>query len=273
MQEAFWLTIDAFNLAERFRTPVTILTDQVVSDMWEDLFIPADYDALDFVVPRKHNLMMPFYPLNSADLDVPPNVIGHGTGVCVSAYTHTEEGYDIEDMEAQWAQTYRLVNKIRHHRAELTRYEAVGLDDAEVVAVAYGANARTVKTGVLEARRRGDQGRVRSAHHAVAVPRRAVRSATAHYVVCELNYDGQLVREVMRAAPDKTKVHFMGKSAELHTVSRGGGRPRRRGAARAGCPSCRTSGRRSGSDEQAGGRSTCARVRSPPRPVTAAGSA
>ena len=33
VQEAFWLTIDAFNLAERFRTPVTILTDQVVSDM------------------------------------------------------------------------------------------------------------------------------------------------------------------------------------------------------------------------------------------------
>ena len=39
------------------------------------------------------------------------------------------------------------------------------------------------------------------------------------YVVCELNYDGQLVREVMRAAPDKKKVHFMGKSAELHTVA------------------------------------------------------
>jgi 2-oxoglutarate/2-oxoacid ferredoxin oxidoreductase subunit alpha len=38
-------------------------------------------------------------------------------------------------------------------------------------------------------------------------------------VVCELNYDGQLVREVQRAAPDKAKVHFMGKSAELHTVS------------------------------------------------------
>ena len=52
VQEAFWLTIDAFNLSERFRTPVTILTDQVVSDMWEDLFIPDDYDALDFVVPR-----------------------------------------------------------------------------------------------------------------------------------------------------------------------------------------------------------------------------
>src|SRR5919109_484517 len=218
VQEAFWLTIDAFNLSERFRTPVTILTDQVVSDMWEDLFIPADYDALDFVVPRKHNLMMPFYPVGDASIDVPPNVIGRGTGVCVSAYTHTEEGYDIEEMEAQWAQTYRLVNKIRHHKDQLARYETLGLEDADVVAVAYGANARTVKTGVLEARRRGVRaGLVRLITLWPFVDELFERDA--RYLVCELNYDGQLVREVMRAAPGKKNVHFMGKSAELHTVT------------------------------------------------------
>jgi 2-oxoglutarate ferredoxin oxidoreductase subunit alpha len=218
VQEAFWLTIDAFNLAERFRTPVTILTDQVISDMWEDLFIPDDHDALDCVIPRKNNLMMPFYPVGSADLDVPPNVIGHGTGVCVSAYTHTEEGYDIEEMEAQWAQTYRLINKIRHHRDQLTRYETVGVEDAEVIAVAYGANARTVKTGVLEARRRGVRaGFVRLITLWPFPDELFARDVP--YVVCELNYDGQLVREVMRSAPDGKKVRFMGKSAELHTVA------------------------------------------------------
>jgi len=186
--------------------------------MWEDLFIPDGYDGLDFVIPRKDNLMMPFFPVGSADLDVPPNVIGRGTGVCVSAYTHTEEGYDIEEMEAQWAQTYRLVNKIRHHRDDLTRYETVGLEDAEVVAVAYGANARTVKTGVLEARRRGiREGFVRPITLWPFLDE--LYEGDRHYVVCELNYDGQLVREVMRAAPDKRKVHFMGKSAELHTVA------------------------------------------------------
>ena len=220
VQEAFWLTIDAFNLAERFRTVVTILTDQVVSDMWEDLFIPDDYASLegDIVVPRRHNLMMPFYPVNDASLDVPPNVIGHGTGVCVSAYTHTEEGYDIESMEAQWAQTYRLINKIRHHRDQLTRYEAVGLDDAEVIAVAYGANARTVKTGVLEARRRGVKAGFLRLITLWPFPDELF-ARDARYLVCELNYDGQLVREVMRAAPEKRRVHFMGKSAELHTVA------------------------------------------------------
>lgn len=217
VQEAFWLTIDAFNLAERFRTPVTILTDQVVSDMWEDLFLPEDYDALDCVVPRRFNLEMPFYPVGSDAIDVPPNVVGLGTGVCVSAYTHTAEGYDIEEMEAQWAQTYRLVNKIRRHRDQLTRYETLGVEDAEVIAVAYGADARTVRTGVLEARRRGVRAGFVRLITLWPFPDELFAREVA-YLVCELNYDGQLVREVMRAAPDHRRVHFMGKSAELHTV-------------------------------------------------------
>jgi 2-oxoglutarate ferredoxin oxidoreductase subunit alpha len=187
--------------------------------MWEDLFLPEDYASLaDIVVPRRFNLEMPFYPLNSAAIDVPPNIIGQGSGVCVSAYTHTEEGYDIEEMEAQWAQTYRLVNKIRHHRDQLLRYEAVGLDDAEVIAVAYGAPARTVKTGVLEARRRGVKAGFLRLISLWPFPDELF-ARDVRYLVCELNYDGQLVREVMRAAPDKAKVHFMGKSGELHTVS------------------------------------------------------
>ncbi len=219
VQESFWLTIDAFNLAERFRTVVTILTDQVISDMWEDLFIPHGLDEhSDIVVPRRENVAMPFFPLNSADMDVPPNVLGKGSGVCVSAYTHTAEGYDIEEMEAQWAQTYRLINKIRHHRDEILRYEAVGLEDAEVIAVAFGAPARTVKTGVLEARRRGVRAGFLRLISLWPFPDELF-ARDARYLVCELTYDGQLVREVARAAPDKRNVHFMGKSAELHTVA------------------------------------------------------
>jgi 2-oxoglutarate ferredoxin oxidoreductase subunit alpha len=219
VQETFWLTIDAFNLSERFRTPVTILTDQVISDMQEDLFVPADYDMLsEIVVPRRFNLEMPFFPQGSDAIDVPPNVIGLGTGVCVSAYTHTPEGYDIEEMEAHWAQSYRLINKIRHHRDQLLRYEALGLEDAEVIAVAYGAPSRTVKTGVLAARERGVRAGFLRLITLWPFPDELF-AHDAHYVVCELNYDGQLVREVQRAAPDKRKVHFAGKVAELHTVS------------------------------------------------------
>ncbi len=219
VQELFWLTIDAFNLAERFRTVVTVLTDQVISDMQEDLFLPKNYGELyDIVVPRRHNMEMPFFPVGSDAIDVPPNIVGEGSGVCVSTYTHTPEGYDIEEMEAQWDQTQRLVNKVRHHKDQTLRYEAIGLEDAEVIAVAYGATARTVKTAVLEARERGVRAGFLRLISLWPFPDELF-SHDANYVVCELNYDGQLVREVLRAAPDKSKVRFMGKSAELHTVA------------------------------------------------------
>jgi 2-oxoglutarate/2-oxoacid ferredoxin oxidoreductase subunit alpha len=236
VQETFWLTLDAFNLAERFRTVVTILTDQVISDMSEDLFIPADYGALqEIVVPRRNNLEFPFFPQGSDAIDVPPNVLGLGTNVCVSAYTHTPEGYDIEEMEAHWAQSVRLINKIRTHRDLLRRYEAVGLEDAEVIAVAYGAPARTVKTAVLRARERGIKAGFLRPITLWPFQDELFQRDT-RYLVCELNYDGQLVREVQRVAPDRDEVYFAGKSAELHTVAevlaalesvaRGGGMPR-----------------------------------------------
>ncbi len=219
VQEMFWLIIDAFNLAERFCTVVTVLTDQVISDMQEDLFLPNNYgDLYDIVVPRRHNLSMPFFHVGNSAIDIPPNIIGEGSGVCVSTYTHTPEGYDIEEMEAQWEQTQRLVNKIRHNRDQILRYEAIGLDDAEVIAVAYGATARTVKSAVLEARARGVRAGFLRLITLWPFPDELF-ARDASYLVCEMNYDGQLVREVMRAAPDKHKVRFMGKSAELHTVT------------------------------------------------------
>ncbi len=219
VQETFWLCIDAFNLSERFRTPVTILTDQVVADMQEDLWLPHDYARIEeIVVPRRFNTSMPFYPPGTDTIDLPANVIGLGTGLCVSTYTHTVEGYDTEEMEDHWAQSYRLINKVRHHADQILRYEAVGLDDAEVIAVAYGAPARTVKTGVLEARRQGVKAGFLRLISLWPFPDELFQRDVP-YVVCELNYDGQLVREVQRAAPDKRKVHFMGKAAELHTVA------------------------------------------------------
>jgi 2-oxoglutarate ferredoxin oxidoreductase subunit alpha len=160
---------------------------------------------------------MPFYPNGTDAIDVPPNVVGMGTGVCVSAYTHTPEGYDIEEMEAHWDQSVRLINKIRRHRDALTRYEAIGLDDAEVIVVAYGALARTARTAVRQARRAGIRAGFLRLITLWPFPD-DLFARDVPYVVCELNYDGQLVREVQRVAPRRDRVHFMGKSAELHTV-------------------------------------------------------
>ena len=97
-----------------------------------------------------------------------------------------------------------------------------------MIAVAYGANARTVKTGVLEARRRGVQaGFIRPITLWPFLDELFERDC--RYVVCELNYDGQLVREVMRAAPDKRQGALHGQERRAAHGGRGGGRARGRG--------------------------------------------
>jgi 2-oxoglutarate ferredoxin oxidoreductase subunit alpha len=44
-------------------------------------------------------------------------------------------------------------------------------------------------------------------------------SKKAVYLSVELNYDGQMVREVQRVAPKDSEIHFFGKCGELPTVA------------------------------------------------------
>lgn len=222
VQEVFALTVEAFHLAERFRTPVTILADQLICDGWEDLALPENEAELAqmglTVIPRRVKEGPVFYP-DTDEIDVPPVVLGRGTGACVSDWTPTAEGYDIEDMRAHHRHVYRLVYKIRNHRALITRYEPLFLDDEpEIIVVSYGSPSRVVRTAVKKARAEGLPVGALRLISLWPFPDELFR-ASATYLTVELNYDGQLVREVQRAAPGDSRVHFLGKCGELATVS------------------------------------------------------
>jgi len=80
-----------------------------------------------------------------------------------------------------------------------------------------------------------------SAHFLVPFPDELF-SRNVRYLVCELNYDGQLVREVMRAVPDKSKVHFMGRALSC-TPSPSSSRPSTAWSRNTVSASCPISGR------------------------------
>lgn len=222
VQEAFELTVEAFYLAERFRTPVTILADQLITDGWEDLSIPEtpqEMEAMGLkVLPRRINPGPVFYP-DSDEIDVPPVVLGHGTGAQCSDWTPTYEGYDTEEVEWQHKHAYRLIYKIRNHRQLINRHESYFVDDdPEVILVSYGSPSRVVKTAVRRARAKGWKvGGIRLIslwpflEEAFRIPSR--------YLTVELNYDGQLVREVQRCVPKGSEVRFFGRCGELPNVA------------------------------------------------------
>jgi 2-oxoglutarate ferredoxin oxidoreductase subunit alpha len=221
-QEAFQLTVEAFYLSERFRTPVTVLADQLVTDGWEDISVPETEEekaamGLRFMERRVHP-GPDFYPPTD-EIDLPPVVVGRGRNVLCSDWTPTEEGFDIETVEAQHKHAYRLVYKIRNHKDLITRHETLFLDeDPEVIVVAYGTPSRVVKTAVKKARAQGQKVGMIRPISLWPFPDELFKNRAA-YLSVELNYDGQMVREIERAAPSDSTVHFYGKCGELPTVA------------------------------------------------------
>jgi 2-oxoglutarate ferredoxin oxidoreductase subunit alpha len=221
-QEAFLITNEAFYLSERFRTPVIILADQLVTDGMEDISIPETEEEMEAMGlkfwDRDIKEGPDFYPYTD-EIDIPPVVLGKNTGALCSDWTPTSEGYDIEDIVWQHRHAYRLIYKIRNHRDLITRYESLFLDDdPELIVVAYGSPARVVKSAVKKARSQGLRVGAIRLISLWPFPDELFTRRTI-YLSVELNYDGQLVREVQRACPKDSNVHFLGKCGELPSVA------------------------------------------------------
>jgi len=221
-QEAMELTVEAFYLSERFRTPVTVLADQLITDGLEDISIPETDEekaamGLRFKDREVHQ-GPEFYPPTD-EIDLPPVVLGRGTNAMCSDWTPTEEGYDIETVEAHHKHSYRMIYKIRNHREIISRYETLYLDeDPDLIVVAYGTPSRTVKTAVKMAKEKGQKiGMIRPI--SLWPFPDEIFSKKAIYLSVELNYDGQMVREIQRAAPKDSEIHFFGKCGELPAVA------------------------------------------------------
>lgn len=222
VQEAFELTVEAFYLAERFRMPITVLADQIVTDGWETLLIPeTEEESREMglrVAPRRINYGPEFYPA-SDEIDVPPVVLGHNTGAACSDWTPTAEGYDTEEVEWQHKHAYRLIYKVRNHKDILPSYEEINMEDnPDVVYVSYGSPSRVVKSAVKAARAQGLKVGAIRLITLWPFPDEAFRRS-AKYLSVELNYDGQLVREVQRAIPKGSEAHFLGRCGELPKVA------------------------------------------------------
>ena len=220
-QEAMAMTVEAFYLSERFRTPVTVLADQLITDGFEDISVPeneAEMKEMGFRVwPRKAHPGPIFYP-STDEIDIPPVQLGGNTGALCSDWTPTEEGYDTEEVENHHRHSYRLIYKVRNHRELISHHYQKSYmdDDPALIVVSFGTPSRVVNTAVAKARSRGQKIGALRLINLWPFPDELFNQR-ATYLVVELNWDGQLVREVQRAAPKDSKVHFLGTCGDLPT--------------------------------------------------------
>jgi len=207
--EVYELTVRAFNLAERYRTPVVLLYDEVIGHVRERVTLP-DPAALALVErPRPAAAPDAWLPYASDGHEVPAMAdFGSGYRWHVTGLAHDERGYPTQDPAVVARLHARLGAKVERHRADIVAWEGVALDDAEVVVVAFGVSARAARRAVTLARRRGARVGLFRPRTLWPFPDREVADLAGRaraLVVAEMNL-GQIVGEVERAVAGRAAV-------------------------------------------------------------------
>jgi len=153
VQEMFTLTIRAFNLAEKYRTPVILLADEIIAHMREQITVPP-LKSIGIVNRKKPEVgEKAFFGLK----EVPPMpAVGEGFNIAVTGSTHNEYGIRFTaDPPIHRRLVERLNNKIQNHVDEIADFESYNIDECQIGIVSYGCTSHAVYEAVENAEKRG----------------------------------------------------------------------------------------------------------------------
>jgi 2-oxoglutarate ferredoxin oxidoreductase subunit alpha len=208
-QEAFELTVRAFNLAERFRIPVILLSDAIVAGLREKVEIPDAEDIEIFERPKPTVSPKEYRPFDYSSTDVPPlAAFGSGYRFHVTGLLHDEKGAPTEDSELVSKWWRYMEGKLADHLDEILDYDEVEIDDADTVIVAYGCTARAAAHAVTLARNEGLRVgllKLKTIWPFADPVIDALSDRASRFVVAELNL-GQIRAEVERVAAGRAPV-------------------------------------------------------------------
>ena len=209
IQDVFQITVEAFNMAETYRTPVILLFDEVIGHMREKLVVPAPGDLP--VVERLHTEVQAgvnYYPyLPREDGRLPMSDFGGVHRYNVTGLYHDIWGFPTENPEQVSKLVYHLVDKIENRAHLLARWKEYYLDDAEHIIISYGSSARSARHLVETRRSKGDRIGLLELQTLWPFPAQLVREKTAHarnIFVAEMNM-GQITTQVKQVVqrPDR----------------------------------------------------------------------
>lgn len=159
VQEVMDLTIHCFNMAEKYRVPVMLMTDADVGHMREKIIIPDDVETADRVPATiEKGEYVPFRTGYTHKGSLVPEFAPFGSGyrTYVTGLTHDERGLPVTDnAEVHTRMVTRIVEKIRRDREKITMYEEKYTDDCDIAVVSYGITSRSALTAVEMAREKG----------------------------------------------------------------------------------------------------------------------
>ena len=209
-QDVFNITIEAFNVAETYRTPVILLFDEVVGHTRERLIVP-DKDEIPLVERLKTSVRegVDYHPyLPREDGRLPMSDFGGFHRYNVTGLYHDMWGFPSENPAVVDGLIHHITDKIRNYVHVITKYKEYFIEDARTVLISYGCTARSALHHVLNRRQRGEfigllELQTLWPFHGDLI-RQKCRNAEL-VVVAEMNL-GQLYRQVKIAADHPERV-------------------------------------------------------------------
>jgi len=204
LDEVYTETVRAFNLAEKYRTPVFLLLDEVLGHLSERVEIPFA-DELEIIDRHRPDMnKREYFPFDSSKEEVPP-LADYYTGYRYHAtgLNHDHTGFPTTDPALCQRENQRLMDKVEHHLDELVKYEEFMLGDAEIGVIAFGSTARAARVAVSNAREKGIKVGLLRPITLWPFPEKACLKLAEHcpkgIIVAEANL-GQIIFEVERHA-------------------------------------------------------------------------
>ncbi len=210
VQECHTETVRAFNLSERFRTPVTILLDEVIGHSRGVISLPekGELEVYNRVKPTAS-------PEEVLPFEMTPNLVspmaGYGEGYRfhVTGLTHDVHGFSTNRSDEIFPKLDKLHNKILNYRDEISKLRIENMDDAEVAFISYGSVSRAALQATAIAREAGVKVGCIQLYTIWPFPEKELRQICANcskVIVGELNM-GQIIHEIERVLPGDIEIH------------------------------------------------------------------
>jgi len=208
VEGCYHTTVEAFALAERFRTPVIVATDKETVSTYATIecetlkpnmavqrpILPADVPYRIFDPQHLDNVL----PLASMDTHI----------LRFNTSSHDPEGYLSKDPDRLSELNEHLESKLLHHREEVERYSYQPENDASTLLISYGIAAGSMQAAASQARKQGTVVSTLTLITLWPVPEDILESAMAEVstvVVIEMN-NGQYAREIERLSRGRHEV-------------------------------------------------------------------
>ncbi len=201
VSDCFSVTVKAFNLSEKYRSPVIILSDEVVAHTREAVTIPdtEQIRVIDRIAPGVPPEWYTPYAENNRGV---PDMAAFGDGYRhhITGLIHDDRGYPTQNTQEIEKFYKRIHGKISKGFQEIQVTKTHLMEDAEIFVIAYGSVARSALKAVRDARAQGVKAGLLQLITLFPFPRKCVDTYLRQcrvVVVPEMNM-GQMSREISR---------------------------------------------------------------------------